>query len=95
MRAPEAALLGLARTLDISAFHLSIRQRSGGLTVGAARSSLFPADICFPTAVPTPRAIIGASTRQIFGLTGQAITRAPHVTIDKIRDFTQTFESKP
>ena len=66
-----AALLGLAVTLNIYAYRASIRRRSGGLTLGAALSSFLPASICCTPLVPSVLAIIGASTPQIFGLTGR------------------------
>jgi len=66
-----AALLSLALTVSIYAFRASVRQRSGGLTVGAMLSSLSPAAICCTPLVPSLLAILGASTPQIFGLTGR------------------------
>ena len=66
-----AALLSLALTLNIYAFRASVRRRSGGLTLGALLSSLLPASICCTPVVPTLLAILGASTPQIFGLTGR------------------------
>ena len=66
-----AALLSLALTINVFAFRASIRQRTNGLTLGAALSSLLPASICCTPVVPTLLAILGASTPQIFGLTGR------------------------
>ena len=66
-----AALLSLVLTLNIYAFRSSVRQRNGGLTAGALLSSLLPAGICCTPVVPALLAIAGASTPQIFGLTGR------------------------
>lgn len=66
-----AALLSLAVSLNVYAFRASVRHPSGGLTVGGALSSLLPAGICCTPVVPTLLAVLGASTPQIFGLTGR------------------------
>ncbi len=66
-----AALLSLALTLSICAFRASVRQRSSGLTFGAMLSSLSLAAICCTPLVPSLLALAGASTPQIFGLTGR------------------------
>lgn len=66
-----AALLSLALTLSIYAFRASVRQRSSSLTFGAMLSSLSPAAICCTPLVPSQLALAGASTPQIFGLTGR------------------------
>ncbi len=66
-----AALLSLALTLNIYAFRASQRRRGTGVTFGAALSSLLPAGVCCTPLVPTLLAILGASTPQIFGLTGR------------------------
>ncbi len=66
-----AALLSVALTLNLYAFRASVRQRSGGLTLGALLSSLAPPSVCCTPLVPTLLAIFGASTPQIFGLTGR------------------------
>ena len=66
-----AALLSLALTLSIYAFRASVRQRSSSLTLGALLSSVAPASLCCTPLVPTLLAILGASTPQIFGLTGR------------------------
>ena len=66
-----AALLSMALTLNIYAFRALVRQRSVGLSLGAAFSSLLPAGICCTPLVPTLLAVLGASTPQIFGLTGR------------------------
>jgi hypothetical protein len=76
-----AALLSLALTLNIYAFKASIRRRSGRLGVAGALSSLLPATICCTPVVPTLLAILGATTPQIFGLTG------------RIQGFFATYES--
>ena len=66
-----SALLSLALTLNIYAFRGSIRQRSGGLSLGAALSSVLPASICCTPLVPSLLAILGATTPQIFGISGR------------------------
>ena len=67
-----AALLSLALTLNIYAFRASIiRPRSGGLSLGAALSSVLPASICCTPLVPSLLAILGATTPQIFGISGR------------------------
>ena len=66
-----AALLSLALTLNIYAFRASIRQPSGGLSLGAALSSVLPAGICCTPLVPSLLAILGATTPQIFGISGR------------------------
>ena len=66
-----AALLSLALTLNIYSFRASIRRRSGGLGLVGALSSLLPATICCTPVVPMLLAILGATTPQIFGLTGR------------------------
>ena len=66
-----SALLSLALTLNIYAFRASLRRRGSGLTFGAVIASLLPAGICCTPLVPTLLAILGASTPQIFGLTGR------------------------
>lgn len=66
-----AALLSLALTLNIYAFRASARRPSRGLTLGALVSSLLPAAVCCTPAIPSLLAILGASTPQIFGITGQ------------------------
>ena len=66
-----AALLSLSLTLNIYAFRVSIRRRSGSLSLAGVLSSFLPATICCTPVVPTLLAILGASTPQIFGLTGQ------------------------
>lgn len=66
-----ATLLSLALTLNIYAFRASVRGRMGGLTLAGGLSSLLPAAICCTPVVPSLLAILGATTPQIFGLTGQ------------------------
>ena len=66
-----AALLSLALTLNIYAIRESVRRAGRGLTVGALASSLLPASVCCTPLVPTLLALAGASTPQIFGVTGR------------------------
>ena len=66
-----AALLSLALTLNIYAFRVSIRRRSGSLSLAAVLSSFLPATFCCTPVVPTLLAILAASSPQIFGLTGR------------------------
>ncbi len=66
-----AALLSLALTLNIYAIRESVRKAGRGLTAGALASSLLPASVCCTPLVPTLLALAGASTPQIFGVTGR------------------------
>ncbi len=66
-----AALLSLALTLNVYAFRATVRKAGRGLTMGALASSLLPAGVCCTPLVPTLLAIAGASTPQIFGVTGR------------------------
>ena len=66
-----AALLSLALTLNVYAFRATVRKTGRGLTVGALASSLLPASVCCTPLVPTLLAVAGASTPQIFGVTGR------------------------
>lgn len=66
-----ALLLSLALTLNVFAFRASAGRRGGALTLGAVLSSLVPAGLCCTPVVPSLLAVLGASTPQIFGLTGR------------------------
>lgn len=66
-----AVLLSLTLTLNIYAFRASVRQRGSSLSFGAVLSSLLPSSVCCTSLVPSLMAAFGASTPQIFGLTGQ------------------------
>lgn len=66
-----AALFSLSFTLNIYGFRARLKQRSVGIGLGAMLSSLAPAGVCCTPLVPSALAIMGASTPQIFGLTGR------------------------
>ena len=66
-----AALLSLSLALNIYAFRSSARRKGGVLTVGALASSLLPSTLCCTPVVPTIVAFLGASTPQIFSLSGR------------------------
>ena len=76
-----AVLFSLVLTLDVYAFRAAIRQRDKGLGVGALLAGFLPAGVCCTPLVPTLLAIMGASTPQIFGLTG------------RVQGFVATYES--
>lgn len=66
-----ALLLTLALTLNIYGFRASLRQRGATLSLGAVLASLVPSSVCCTSLVPSLLATLGASTPQIFGLTGR------------------------
>ena len=66
-----ALLLSLAVTLNIYGFCASLRQRGAALSAGAVLASLVPSSVCCTSLVPSLLAAMGASTPQIFGLTGR------------------------
>ncbi len=74
-----ALLLSLAITLNVYAFRASLHQRGATLSVGAVLASLVPTSVCCTSLVPSVLAALGASTPQIFGLSGRiqgSVTRA-------------------
>ncbi len=66
-----ALLLSLVVTLNTYSFRASLRQQGTGLSLGAVLASLVPSSICCTSLVPSLLAAVGASTPQIFGLTGR------------------------
>lgn len=68
-----AGFLSLTLSLNIYAFRASIRGRGRGTgaSLGALVSSLLPSSVCCTSLVPSLLAVLGASTPQIFGLTGR------------------------
>ncbi len=66
-----AGFLSLTLSLNIYAFRASIRGRGAGLSLGAMVASLLPTSVCCTSLVPSLLAVLGASTPQIFGLTGR------------------------
>jgi hypothetical protein len=66
-----AAALSLALTLNVYAFRVAATRRGEGVTLGAILSTLVAPSICCSPLVPTLLALFGASTPQIFGLTGR------------------------
>ena len=71
-----AGLLSLSLALNIYAFRSAQRRKGGVLTAGALASRL-----CCTPAVPTVLAFLGASTPQIFGISG------------KVQGFIATYET--
>jgi len=66
-----AGLLSLVLTLNIYAFRASSARQGRSLSLGAVLSSLLPSSVCCTSLVPSLLAAFGASTPQIFGLTGR------------------------
>ncbi|HED04204.1 MAG TPA: hypothetical protein ENI60_05505 [Candidatus Fraserbacteria bacterium] len=66
-----AALFSLVLTLNIYAFRAATRGQGRSLSLGAIFSSLLPSSVCCTSLVPSLLAAFGASTPQIFGLTGR------------------------
>jgi hypothetical protein len=66
-----AGLLSVVLTLNIYAFRASLQRRNSGLSLGAVLASVLPSSLCCTSTVPSLLAVFGASTPQIFGLTGQ------------------------
>ena len=66
-----SALLSLVLTLIVYAARASLGRRGGALSLGAVAASLLPATLCCTPVVPTVLALVGASTPQIFGLSGR------------------------
>ena len=66
-----AGFLSLTLSLNIYAFRASVRGRGAGLSLGAMVASLLPTGVCCTSLVPSLLAVLGATTPQIFGLTGR------------------------
>lgn len=66
-----AALVSLAVTLNVFAWRSSLRTKAMVFTFGAFAASFLPASICCTPLLPTLLAVLGASTPQIFGLSGR------------------------
>ena len=66
-----AGFLSLTLSLNIFAFRASVLGRGRKLGVGAILASLLPSSVCCTSLVPSLLAVLGASTPQIFGLTGR------------------------
>ncbi len=66
-----ATALSLALTLNLYGVRRSPRRHSSGLSLGAILTSLVPSSLCCTSLVPSLLAALGASTPQIFGLTGR------------------------
>ena len=66
-----ALLLSLVVTFNLYSFRASLRRHGAGLSVGAVLASLVPSSVCCTSLVPSFLAVVGASTPQIFGLTGR------------------------
>lgn len=66
-----ALLLSVVITLNLYGFHTSLRRQGAGLSVGAVVSSLVPSGLCCTSLLPSALAALGASTPEVFGLTGR------------------------
>ncbi len=66
-----ALLLSVVLTLNAYSVRTALRVRGAGLSIGAVVASLVPGSVCCTPLVPSMLAAIGASTPQIFGLTGR------------------------
>ncbi len=66
-----ALLLSVVLTLNVYSARIALRQQGTGLSVGAVLASLVPSSICCTPLLPSVLAAIGASTPQIFSLTGR------------------------
>jgi hypothetical protein len=66
-----AALLSLVLTLNLYGLRTSCRRRGTGLSVGAVLASLVPSSVCCTWLVPSVLAALGASTPQLFGVSGR------------------------
>lgn len=66
-----ALLLSLVLTLNVYSVRASFRRQGTGLSAGAVLASLIPSSVCCTSLVPSLLAAVGASTPQIFGLTGR------------------------
>lgn len=66
-----ALLLSLVLTLNVYSFRTALRRHGTGLSLGAVLASLVPSSVCCTPLVPSMLAAVGASTPQIFGLTGR------------------------
>lgn len=65
-----ALLLSLVLTLNIYGVRASLRRRGAGLSATGVIASLVPSSLCCTSLVPTLLAAVGASTPQIFRVTG-------------------------
>ncbi len=66
-----ALLLSAVLTLNVYSARTALPQQGTGLSVGAVLASLTPSSVCCTPLVPAALAAIGASTPQIFSLTGR------------------------
>ncbi len=65
-----AALLSLVLMLNLYAFRASLRRQGVGLSATGVLASLVPSSLCCTSLVPSLLAAVGASTPQIFRVTG-------------------------
>jgi hypothetical protein len=65
-----AVLLSLALTLNVYSVRASVRRRGAGLGAAGVLASLVPSSLCCTSLVPSLLAAVGASTPQIFSVTG-------------------------
>jgi hypothetical protein len=65
-----ALLLSLVLTLNLYGFRASLRHQGAGLSATGVLASLAPSSLCCTSLVPSLLAVAGASTPQIFRVTG-------------------------
>jgi len=66
-----ALLLSVVLTFNVYSARIALGRQGTGLSVGAVLASLVPSSVCCTPLVPSVLAAIGASTPQIFSLTGR------------------------
>jgi len=65
-----ALLLSLVVTLNVYSVRASVGRRGAGLSAAGVLASLVPSSLCCTSLVPSLLAAVGASTPQIFRMTG-------------------------
>jgi hypothetical protein len=66
-----ALLISVVFTLNVYGARIALRRQGTGLSVGAMLASVVPSSVCCTPLVPSALVAIGASTPQIFSLTGR------------------------
>lgn len=66
-----STLLSLVLTMNAYALRRSLRHAGKGLSAGAVLASVLPSSLCCTSVVPSLLALAGASTPQIFHLSGR------------------------
>ncbi len=65
-----ALVLSLVLTLNVYGFRTSLRRQGAGLSAAGVLASLVPSSLCCTSLAPSLLAAVGASTPQIFSVTG-------------------------